>query len=143
MHLPDPDVDHVGRDQRGAEVDALLCGTALAVDRGCGGLDREPGLEPGGARDVERLLGDLLHAAGHHIVHQKRVDASSTNGFCVDRAEQHVWVEVAVHALFPVSAPDWDADGFYDHGFTAAHTIRHENYFLPNSWLKAYRVQIN
>src|SRR4028118_1825071 len=39
------------RDERGGEVDGLLGGTALAVDRGGGGLDRQAGLEPGVAAD--------------------------------------------------------------------------------------------
>ena len=55
--------DHVvdtGRDECRAEVHRLLRRAALAVDRRRSGLDREALLQPRVARDVERLLADLL-----------------------------------------------------------------------------------
>ena len=62
-------------DLRGSEVHGLLSGAALAVDRRCGGLDREAGLEPGIAADVEALLAELLHAAGDHVLDLGALDA--------------------------------------------------------------------
>ena len=59
----DHDVVHAGGDQRGGEVDGLLGRAALAVDRRGRRLDRQPGLQPGVAADVEPLLAELLHAA--------------------------------------------------------------------------------
>ena len=60
---------------RGGEVDGLLAGAALAVDGGRGGLDREPGLEPGVAGDVDALLAELLHAAGDDVLDLGGLDA--------------------------------------------------------------------
>jgi hypothetical protein len=57
-----------GRDQGGAEVDRLLGGAALAVDRGGRGLDRKTGLEPGVAADVDPLFAELLHAARDDVL---------------------------------------------------------------------------
>ena len=59
---PEPigDVVDAGRDQRRGEVDRLLGGAALAVDRRRRGLDRQAGLEPGVAADVDALLAELL-----------------------------------------------------------------------------------
>ncbi len=61
-------VEHAGADLGGGEVHGLLGRAALAVDRGGGRLDRQPGLEPGVAADVEALLAELLHAAGDHVL---------------------------------------------------------------------------
>ena len=53
----------------------LLAGAALAVDGGGGSLDRAARLEPGVARDVDRLLAELVHAAGDHVLDAPGVDA--------------------------------------------------------------------
>ena len=71
----DGHVVHAGGDQRGGEVHGLLGRAALAVDRGRGRLDRQPGLEPGVAADVEHLLAELLDAAGDDVLDLGGVDA--------------------------------------------------------------------
>ena len=71
-HVLDAGADHdvvdAGGDQRRGELDGLLGGAALAVDRGCRGLDRQAGLEPGVAADVHALLAELLHAARDDVL---------------------------------------------------------------------------
>ena len=86
----DDDVVDAGGDQRGAEVDGLLGRAALAVDGRRGGLDRQPGLQPGVARDVERLLAELLHAAGDDVLDLGRVDAGAVEHLRVGLAQQVV-----------------------------------------------------
>ena len=49
----DGDVVDAGGDQRGGEVDGLVGGAALPVDRRRRGLDRQAGLEPGVAAGLE------------------------------------------------------------------------------------------
>ena len=68
-------VVHPRGDQRGGEVDRLLGGAALAVDRRAGRLDRQALLQPRVARDVEALLAELLDAAGDHVLDLGRLDA--------------------------------------------------------------------
>ena len=74
---PPPMIDVVdaGGDHRRGEVDGLLAGAALAVDGGGGGLDRQPGLEPGVAGDVDALLAELLDAAGDDVLDLGGLDA--------------------------------------------------------------------
>ena len=71
-HVLDAGADHrvvdAGGDQGGGEVDGLLGGAALAVDGGARRLDRQTGLQPGVAGDVEALLAELLDAAGDHVL---------------------------------------------------------------------------
>ena len=67
---PIADVVDAACDERGGEIDRLLRGAALTVDRGRRGLDRQAGLEPRVAADVVRLLAVLLHAAGDHVLHR-------------------------------------------------------------------------
>ncbi len=73
----DRDVVDAGGDQRRGEVDRLLGGAALAVDRRRRRLDRQAGLEPGVAADVDPLLAELLRAAGDHVAGLGRVDAGA------------------------------------------------------------------
>ena len=76
---PIDDVVDAGGDQRGGEVDRLLGGAALAVDGGRRGLDRQPGLEPGVAADVDRLLAELLHAAGDDVLDLGGIDPGAVD----------------------------------------------------------------
>src|SRR5204863_9059080 len=64
----DGGVVHAGGDQRGGEVNGRLGGAALAIDGGGRRFDRQAGLGPGVAADVEHLLAVLLHAAGDHVL---------------------------------------------------------------------------
>ena len=60
---PIDDVVDAGGDLRSGEVDRLLGGAALEVDRRCRRLDREALLQPGVAADVQPLRAELLDAA--------------------------------------------------------------------------------
>src|SRR5581483_9277092 len=62
-----------GADHRGRERGRLLGGAALAVDRRRGDLQRKALREPRDARDVERLLADLRHAAADDLAHARRI----------------------------------------------------------------------
>ena len=112
-------VVHARGDQRGGEVDRLLRRAALAVDGRAGRLDRQPFLEPGVARDVERLLAELLHATRNHVLDLRRVDPSAGDDLGVAAAEQVVGMGVLVVALLLVSASDRRADGLDDHDLAA------------------------
>ena len=114
----DDDVVDAGGDQRGAEVDGLLRRAALAVDGGRGGLDRQALLQPGVARDVERLLAELLHAAGDDVLDLGGVDAGAIEDLRVGLAQQVGRVGVLVVALLEMPAADRRADGLDDDHFT-------------------------
>ena len=115
----DHDVVDAGGDQRRTEVHGLLRRSALAVDGGRGGLDRQPGLQPGVARDVPGLLADLLHAPGDHVLDLGGVDARPLDDLREARPEQLVGMRVLVIALLRVTAPDRRANSLDDHDLTA------------------------
>lgn len=71
------DVVHAGGDERRTEVDRLLGRTALQVDGCRRRLDRQALLEPRGACDVQRLLAELLDAAGHDQIGYRRIHAGA------------------------------------------------------------------
>ena len=71
----DHDVVDAGGDQRRADADGLLAGAALQVDRASPTPRSVALLQPRVARDVHRLLAELLHAAGDHVLDLGRVDA--------------------------------------------------------------------
>ena len=102
----DRGVVDAGGDQGGGEVDGLLGGAALAVDRRGGRLDRQTGLEPGVAADVEHLLAVLLDTAGDDVLDLRGVDAGALDHLGVGLAEQLVGVGVLVVALLRMPAPD-------------------------------------
>ena len=105
-------------DQRGGEVHGLLGRAALAVDRRGGGLDRQPGLQPGVAADVEHLLAVLLDAAGDHVLDLGGVDAGALDDLGVGLAEQLVRVRVLVVALLRMPAPDRGPNSLDDDDLT-------------------------
>ena len=111
----DDDVVNAGGDQRGGEVDRLLSGAALAVDgrRRC--LDRQPGLEPGVAADVDRLLAELLDAAGDDVLDLGGVDSGAVDQLRIGLGEQGRRVDVLVVALLLVAASDRCPRGLDDH----------------------------
>ena len=116
----DRDVVDAGGDQRRGEVDRLLGGAALAVDRRRRGLDRQAGLEPGVAADVDALLAELLGAAGDHVAGLGGVDAGALEELAVGLGEQVRGVDVLVVALLRVPAPDRRADRLDDDDLAAA-----------------------
>ena len=76
---------------------ACCAGAALQVDRRRRRLDRQALLQPGVAGDVHRLLADLLHAAGDHVLdlgRDRRPSGSSTSR--VGQPEQVRRVDVLV-----------------------------------------------
>src|SRR5680860_1087784 len=115
----DRDVVDAAGDQRRGEVDRLLGGATLAVDRRRRSLDRQAGLEPGVAADVDPLLAELLGAAGDHVAGLGRVDAGALEQLAVDLGQQVGGVDVLVVALLLVPAPDRRADRLDDYDLTA------------------------
>jgi hypothetical protein len=99
-------VVNAGGDERGREVDSLLGGAALAVDRRGRSLDRQPGLEPGVAPDVEPLLAELLNAAGDDVLDHGGLDAGAIDDLLEGPREQRGWVNVLVVALLLVTPAD-------------------------------------
>src|SRR5262249_10191277 len=73
------DVDAAAPHQRRAQVRRLLRRPALRVDRGGTDTDREPGREPSGPRDVERLLAGLGHASGDDLPDLGGIDARTVD----------------------------------------------------------------
>ena len=110
----DDDVVDAGGDERRAEVDGLLRRAALAVDGRRGGLDRQPLLQPRVARDVERLLAELLDTARDDVLDLGGIDARALEHLRVALAEQVVRVRVLVVALLRMAAPDGRSDGLDD-----------------------------
>ena len=95
----DDDVVDAGRDERRAEVHGPPGRAALAVDGRGGRLDRQALLQPGVARDVERLLTELLDAARDDVLDLGGVDAGSLEDLGVGLAEEIVRVRALVVAL--------------------------------------------
>jgi hypothetical protein len=108
------DVVHAGHHGLGGEVDGLLGGAALAVDRGARDVLGEPGGQPAGAGDVAGLAPDRVDAAEHDVLDGGGVDPRALH----ERAER-VGPEVGGVDLAqaPAPAPDGGADGVDDEGF--------------------------
>ena len=105
------DIDDAAADQRGGEVGGLLATAALGVDGGGRGGDGQPGAEPCGAGDVERLLADLADAAADDLIDLGRVDAGPVDDGLLDGG-QHLG---RVHGgQAAVALADGRADGVDD-----------------------------
>jgi hypothetical protein len=115
-HVLDPaaddDVVDAAGDLRGGEVDGLLGGTALKIDRCRGGLDRETLLQPGIAANVQTLGPELSDAARDHILDLSGIDVRALDDRAVGRAEKLVGMGFLVVALLDVAAPDRRPGGF-------------------------------
>jgi len=102
-----------GHDALGGEVQGLLGGAALAVDGGGGHRLGPAGGEDGVAADIERLLGDLHHAAHDHVVDEGWVER-------VARLQRFQGLGGQVHGVpvteLPVSLPTCGADGIDNDG---------------------------
>ena len=96
-----------------------------------GRLDRQAGLQPGVAPDVEHLLAVLLDAAGDDVLDLGGVDPGALDDLGVGRAEQLVGVDVLVVALLRVPAPDRRAGGLDDDDLAAVALIRDPLVRLP------------
>src|SRR4051812_32188866 len=116
-------VMHAGGDERGAEVHGLLRRAALAVDGRGRRLDRQTGLEPRVAADVEHLLAVLLDAAGDDVLDLLGGEAGTRDDLAVTLPEQLVRVSVLVVALLRVAAPDGRADRLDDHDLAAVSVL--------------------
>ena len=119
----DRGVVYAGGDQRGGEVHGLLRRSALAVDGRGRRLDRQAGLEPRVAADVEHLLAVLLHAAGDDVLDLLGGDAGALDDRLVGLAEQLVRVRVLVVALLGMAASDRRAGGLDDHDLAAVSVL--------------------
>jgi hypothetical protein len=97
-----------------AKLTACWRRAALAVDRGGGRLDRQPGLQPGVAADVEHLLAVLLHTAADDVLDLSGVDPRPLDDLGIALAQQLVGVRVLVVALLAVAAPDGRANRLDD-----------------------------
>ena len=125
----DDGVVHARGDQRRREVHGLLGRAALAVDGGGGRLDREPGLEPGVAADVEHLLAVLLDAAADHVLDLGGVDPGAVDDLGEGLAEKLVRVGVLVVALLRMAAPDRGAHRI-DYDYLTPVPVLHVTLFL-------------
>src|SRR5207302_7029872 len=112
-------VGYARLDEPGREIDSLLRGAALAVDRRAGSLDRKALLKPRVARHVQALLAELRHAARHHVLDHRGLDPRALDDLAVAAPEQLVGVGVLVVALLPVAAPDRRAHSLHDHDLAA------------------------
>ena len=83
--------------------------------RGRRRLDRQPGLEPGVAADVDRLLAELLHAAGDDVLDLGGIDPGALDHLGVGLREQGRGVGVLVVALLLVPAADRGPHRLDDH----------------------------
>ena len=115
----DRHVVDAGGDQRRGEVDGLLGRPALAVERRGRGLDRQPGLQPGVAADVEALLAELLDAAGDDVLDLGGRDAGALDDLAVALRQQVAGVGVLVVALLLVATADRGPDRLDDHDLAA------------------------
>ena len=106
---PERGVDHARRDQRGGQVRGLLRRSTLRVDRGGGDGDREPGRQPRGAGNVERLLTGLAHAPADDLPDVLGVDAGALHGGALHGTEELGGVDGREPT---VAAPERGADGF-------------------------------
>src|SRR5215207_2704034 len=100
-------VDHPGGYEAAGHVGGLLRRAALSVDGGGGRGQRQPGREPPGAADVERLRADLADAPGHDLIDLLGIDAGAA-----DHLAQHGGQEIrGVHRGQPtVATSDRRAD---------------------------------
>ena len=105
------DVVGARHDALRGEVQRLLGGAALAVDRGGGHRLGPAGGEHGVAADVERLLGDLHDAAHDHVVDQCRVELVALGHRLEGLGGQ---VDGVPAAELPVALPAGGADGVDD-----------------------------
>src|SRR4051794_30820201 len=110
------------RDERGGEIDGLLRGAALPIDRGRGGLHRQPGLQPGGARDVGPLLAELLDAPGHDVLDLGGVDPRACDELRVREREECRGMHVLQGALLWMPTADGRPDRLDDHDVTTLPT---------------------
>jgi hypothetical protein len=128
-HVLDPGADHnivhARGDLRGGEVDGLLCGAALTIDRRRRRARGKARLQPGVARHVLRLLANLRRAAGDRVLHQLRRDPCALDDGGVAGAQEVVRVDVGVVARLTLAAADRRARRRHDHNLPANSLSHH------------------
>ena len=100
----DHDVLGAAEHALGGEVQRLLRGAALAVDRGARHAFRKLGREHRVARDVGGLLAHLHHAAHHHVLDGRGIDAGA-----IHQLVQHLGGQI--RGVPPAHAPALAASG--------------------------------
>src|SRR5712691_5582660 len=123
------DVAYARLNEVRGEMNRLLARATLTVDSGRRGRDREARGEPRIARDVQRLLAGLAHAAEDHVLDLLRFDARAIDDlFQHERAEDDGMdlLELAV------AATNRRSHGLDDHYFT------HINVSLPTLCCRFY-----
>ena len=97
----DADGDRVGRDEAGDQVDRVLGGAALGVQREAARLVGQAGVQPRGPGDVVRLLARLRHAAAGDLLNRRGRDARPVEQRALGRAEDLGGVQAREHAAAP------------------------------------------
>ena len=116
----DRDVIGAGHDALGGEVQRLLGGPALAVNRGAGHGLGPARCQDGVAADVEGLLGDLHDAAHDHVVDLGRVELVALRHRLEGLGGQVDGVPVAQLAVaLPAGGPDGVDDDCGGHGVSS------------------------
>ncbi len=120
-----PDVDGAHRDEPGDQPVGLLAAAALAVDRHCADVLRQPGDQPADPGDVVGLLTELGDTAADDLFDVAGVDAGLFHESLLSCAKQLGGVQAGQPA---VPLTDGTASGFNDDRVT--HSVRLEHVSL-------------
>src|SRR5690606_34358089 len=118
------DVRVAGPDGLRGEMDRLLAGPALAVDRRRGNVLGESGREPGHAAGCRGLLADLRHAADDDVIHRARLHLPSAGEESLQSLRQKVDRVYAAEGAAGLAAADRRAYRGHDHRIAWAIRLR-------------------